>query len=38
MVLRIGSMDYEACPRVKPYTLDQKFVNVMNCHYLKATR
>lgn len=38
ILLRIGSMDYEPSPIVKKHTLDQRYIDVMNCQYLKETR
>ena len=38
MILRIGSLDYEPSPQVRPHTLDQKFNEAMNSQYLIETR
>jgi hypothetical protein len=38
LILRIGSLDYEPSPIVKPYTLDYRYNAIMNSQYLKDTR
>jgi hypothetical protein len=38
LVLRIGSLDYEPSPQVKPHTLDTKFNEAMNSQYLIDTK
>jgi len=38
MILRIGSLDYEPSPIVKPFTLDYRYTAKMNCQYLHETK
>ena len=38
MILRIGSLDYEPSPIVKPYTLDYRYNATMNSQYLRDTK
>jgi len=37
-MLRIGSLNYEPSPIVKPYTLDYRYKACMNSQYLTDTR
>ena len=37
-MLRIGSMDYEPSPVVKPHTLDQRLIETLNTAQLYDTK